>query len=140
MVKHITWDDSFNIGHSMIDSQHKRLFELVQELYELTLLPQEVRDSGASAILQECAGYINYHFTCEEKLMRDTRYEDATSHISQHKAFNTYHICAKLPIRIMTKWNAGAVSLTGCSDYFLRFRKSRTALAIVSGCGGQPGI
>ena len=90
MVKHITWDDSFNVGHSMIDSQHKRLFELVQELYELTLLPQEVRDRGASAVLQECAAYINYHFTCEEKLMRDTRYEDATSHISQHKAFNVY--------------------------------------------------
>ena len=90
MVKHITWDDSFNVGHSMIDSQHKRLFELVQELYELTMLPKEVRDNGASTILQECAGYINYHFTCEEKLMRDTQYEDATSHISQHKAFNAY--------------------------------------------------
>lgn len=90
MVKHLVWNESFEVGHSMIDNQHKHLFELVQELYELTTLPKDVRDNGASVILQECAGYINYHFICEEKLMRETQYEDATSHISQHKAFNAY--------------------------------------------------
>lgn len=90
MAKHVAWNDEFKVGHPMIDSQHKRLFEIADELYNLTQATQDRKDSDTSLVLQDCAKYVNFHFSCEEKLMHDTSYEDTETHISQHKAFTAY--------------------------------------------------
>ena len=90
MAKHIAWEESFKVGHPMIDSQHKRLFEIAEELYELIIAPQEKRDADTTLVLQDCAKYVNFHFGCEEKIMRDSKYEDVEAHLSQHKAFTTF--------------------------------------------------
>ena len=74
----------------MIDSQHKRLFEIADELYNLVIAPKERQDSDTELVLQDCAKYVNFHFGCEEKLMKDTKYEDMENHLAQHKAFTTY--------------------------------------------------
>ena len=90
MAKHIAWDDKYKVGHQMIDSQHKRLFEIADELYSLTQAPQERKDSDTSMVLEDCAKYVNFHFSCEEQLMRDSNYADIGEHVNQHKAFTTY--------------------------------------------------
>ena len=90
MVKHITWEENFRVGHPMIDSQHKRLFEIADELYELILGPPEKRDSDTAMVLQDCAKYVNFHFSCEEKIMNESQYEEVEGHLNQHKAFTTY--------------------------------------------------
>ena len=90
MAKHIAWDASFKVGHPMIDSQHKRLFEIADELYELIMAPEEKREADTTLVLQDCAKYVNFHFAFEEKLMRDSKYEDVEGHLNQHKAFTTY--------------------------------------------------
>ena len=51
MAKHISWDDSFKVGHPMIDSQHKRLFEIADELYSLTQSSQDRKDSDTALVL-----------------------------------------------------------------------------------------
>lgn len=90
MAKHIVWDDSYKVGHPMIDSQHKRLFEIADELYNLVIAPKEKQAADTGLVLQDCAKYVNFHFSCEEKLMNDTKYEEMENHLSQHKAFTTY--------------------------------------------------
>lgn len=90
MAKHISWDDSFKVGHPMIDSQHKRLFEIADELYNLTQSSHDRKDSDTTLVLQDCAKYVNFHFSCEEKLMQDSKYEELEEHMNQHKAFTTY--------------------------------------------------
>lgn len=90
MAKHIVWNDAFKVGHPMIDSQHKRLFEIADELYNLVIAPQEKKDADTELVLQDCAKYVNFHFSCEEKLMHDTKYEEMEKHLNQHKAFTTY--------------------------------------------------
>ena len=90
MAKHIVWEESFKVGHPMIDSQHKRLFEIADELYGLILAPPEKRKSDTILVLQDCVKYVNFHFGCEEKIMRDSKYEDVDTHLSQHEAFTTY--------------------------------------------------
>lgn len=90
MAKHVAWDDSFKVGHQMIDSQHKRLFEIADELYNLTQASQERKDADTAIVLEDCAKYVNFHFGCEEKLMEDSAYGDIESHINQHKAFTSY--------------------------------------------------
>lgn len=90
MAKHIAWDDSFKVGNPMIDSQHKRLFEIADELYSLTQASEERKEADTALVLQDCAKYVNFHFSCEEKLMHDSHYGEIEAHISQHKAFTTY--------------------------------------------------
>ena len=90
MAKHVAWNDSYKVGHQVIDSQHKRLFEIADELYNLILASEEKKNSDTDLVLQDCAKYVQFHFSCEEKLMFDTDYADKEEHISQHKAFTTY--------------------------------------------------
>ena len=57
MVRHIVWDDSFKVDHHLIDSQHKRLFAMVDELYNFTLKTQEQQKEDIMMVLQECVKF-----------------------------------------------------------------------------------
>ena len=43
-----------------------------------------------SLILQDLARYVNYHFSCEEELMRDNDYAGMENHCNIHSTFKTY--------------------------------------------------
>lgn len=82
------WKDKFKTGIEEIDNQHKRLFDIGSELYNLVSL-----DDGSDhydeiiALLTELSDYTKYHFSYEEKLMEKFNYSDINSHKKEHQKF-----------------------------------------------------
>ena len=90
MEKHVGWDDKYKVGHNLIDSQHKQLFDIADKLYEVAYKKEPYKDIDISLILQDLARYVNYHFSCEEELMRDNDYAGMENHCNIHSTFKTY--------------------------------------------------
>ncbi len=64
----IKWDESMDIGVSKINSQHKKLVDLVNHFYS-NLKDKEYNDN-VSKLLQGLIEYTEYHFAYEEKLIK----------------------------------------------------------------------
>lgn len=86
-IKKIEWDDSYLLGVPEIDSQHKKLIAIANELYDI------VNGSGADykakmpVILKKLTDYTQYHFSNEEELMRKIGYVGLDAHKSAHSFF-----------------------------------------------------
>ena len=60
------WSEKFNTGLAVVDEQHRRLVELINEVAgELVFAPDEAR---LRTVLQGLIDYAEYHFRCEEAL------------------------------------------------------------------------
>ena len=44
MEKHVGWDDKYKVGHNLIDSQHKQLFDIADKLYVVAYEKAPYRD------------------------------------------------------------------------------------------------
>ncbi len=63
----MTWSDEYKIGLPVIDSQHKRLFKLIDELNEAIETGPEITD--VEELLAGLKQYATRHFQLEEKYM-----------------------------------------------------------------------
>lgn len=86
MDNQLIWRDEFNIGITLIDEEHQRLFTIVNRL--LTLGTEEKKNKRAC---QEGVKYFKEHamkhFDDEEKYMELTGYEDLETHKRLHRGF-----------------------------------------------------
>lgn len=82
----IKWSDSeYGTGIETIDTQHKKLIELINEIYQSFL---ERRQADATAkVLDELEDYTKYHFGYEERLFKRFGYGHAEQHTASHTAF-----------------------------------------------------
>lgn len=82
------WKDSFCTGIEEIDKQHKRLFEIGGEIYNLAILKdgQDHYDE-IMALLGSLRDYTEYHFGYEEGLLEKNNYENFEEHKQQHDMF-----------------------------------------------------
>ena len=95
---YIAWDPKFELGIPVIDSQHKKLVDLCNRLYE-DLMKNKDKDGwqmSLSGTLKECVEYVRTHFHDEEVIMRAAEYENFASHKRAHEDFihkilNTTH-------------------------------------------------
>jgi hemerythrin len=85
MTKIFTWYDKFSVNNEEIDNQHKVLFDIFNRLYESCVENQFYL--GVELLVSELEYYAKYHFTSEEKYMRDTGYKNIERHIEEHKLF-----------------------------------------------------
>jgi hemerythrin-like metal-binding protein len=69
----------------IIDTQHKKITELLQKLLELKI--HKVDFGAASVILNELDEHMNLHFETEENLMKYAGVNDIEKHIRQHDFF-----------------------------------------------------
>ena len=86
----IDWDDSFSVQYEEIDEQHKKLFDLYNELHE-ALLNESVENTTIirTRTLNNLAEYIDYHFKSEEKYLKEINFPDLDQHCQIHKAFSS---------------------------------------------------
>lgn len=71
----IEWDgERHSTGVQTVDDQHKRLFELLNDLH--TAMEEGRGEEEVGAVLRELEEYTEYHFTDEEGMMRDCGYAD----------------------------------------------------------------
>lgn len=78
------WNDSYSVKVAALDSQHRKLFDLINELHQ-AMKARRGRDV-AGAVLCRLIDYTVYHFSAEEKLMEQHRFPELATHRAEHKA------------------------------------------------------
>lgn len=82
------WKDKFNTGIEEIDKQHKRLFEIGSELYNLGSADDDVDHyDGIVALINELKDYTVYHFNYEEECMQKANFSQIEEHKMEHQRF-----------------------------------------------------
>jgi len=81
-MKTLQWNDSLSIGVDSIDSQHKELIRIVNEL--ITCIDSGNIESNAIKIMHELKEYTVLHFVDEEKYMNSIKYNKINEHRAAH--------------------------------------------------------
>jgi hemerythrin-like metal-binding protein len=81
----ITWSPRLDTGLAIIDSQHKRLVDIINQLHDALEAGRSNEVMGA--IFDELIAYTETHFSIEEKLMESHGYEDLENHRRTHRNF-----------------------------------------------------
>lgn len=82
-MPYIPWSESYSVYHNFVDAQHKRLIELVNQLYKLRDQGKPLADQLAT--LDELIAYTINHFNTEEVLMKATTYPKIAIHQHEHE-------------------------------------------------------
>jgi hemerythrin-like metal-binding protein len=81
----ITWGPKLEIGIGIIDSQHRRLVDLINQLDEAITAGR-----GSDVVAETLKGLIDYthtHFRTEQELLKEHNYEDYALHCREHRIF-----------------------------------------------------
>lgn len=78
------WQPAFSVGHSLLDAQHKKLFELCHEAACHIADDTPAGLAKFRIILDQLADYVNEHFRSEEALLRKHGYPLLESHKEEH--------------------------------------------------------
>lgn len=78
----IEWDEKYSVGVDTFDAQHRKIFDLVNTLYEGIKQKREVLQEVFEDLLQ----YTQTHFAAEEKAMEAAGYPDLEHHKKEHEA------------------------------------------------------
>ena len=98
----VHWEKSYEIGIREIDNQHKKLFNLVNKLYDLqenANIKEEIRE-----ILYAFRDYTIVHFKDEEEYMKSIAYPKLEEHRKIHE-----HIIESLSDIITTPAGLGII-------------------------------
>ena len=80
------WTPEYTVSVLRFDSEHKKLFALVNEL-------NDAMSAGrgraiVARVLKELTDYTRRHFAGEEEAMRRAGYEGLEAHIAEHRALS----------------------------------------------------
>ena len=78
------WGDTYKTGHQTVDSQHKELFAMVNELHD-AIMANKDKDI-LFPTLEKLARYTAEHFRTEENLMSRINYPHLEKHREKHQA------------------------------------------------------
>jgi hemerythrin len=89
------WDDSYSVEVPNADHQHRRLFDLINQLHEAmaddeweVTVDSAVEELGTiAAVLGELVQYTLHHFSTEESYMLEYAYPAYASHKAAHEHF-----------------------------------------------------
>jgi hemerythrin len=80
----LTWGDQYKVNIAEIDTQHKKLFDMVNEMHDA--MRSGKGNDAMGKILTGLLDYVGTHFKTEEKLMTTHGYTDYTKHKQEHDA------------------------------------------------------
>lgn len=84
-MSNIIWKESFSIGIRVIDDQHRKLMEIINELYDA----QRIGTSQfiMNGVINRLEDYTIYHFKLEEEMQSLNLYPNFNQHIEEHQEF-----------------------------------------------------
>lgn len=87
----VQWDKRLELGIPRIDSQHRKLVAMCNELRE-ALMNRQKRSKDewlvtVGDVLRQAVNYTQTHFTDEEKLMKACGFSGYEAHKQRHKEF-----------------------------------------------------
>ena len=81
----IKWEDKYSVSISMIDEEHKKIIDIINNAI---YTQQHNRQEDISGILTEMTVYALEHFKTEETYMTNFKYNDYKSHKDEHINFS----------------------------------------------------
>jgi len=78
----MNWDEKFSVNIGEIDSQHKKLFALINELFDGMRAGRGKDILGA--VLSDLIAYTVYHFNTEERIFQQYGYPERIKHKQEH--------------------------------------------------------
>ncbi len=85
MYELIKWNNELETKIEEIDSQHKKLIQIINKLY--TAMLEKKAKNILKDIIGELIDYTKYHFSTEENYMEKYNYPGYLNHKSQHGFF-----------------------------------------------------
>lgn len=76
------WTDDYSVGIKEIDEQHKKLFEILNELHNA--MKEAKSKSVLGKVITDLISYTEFHFSSEEILLKNCKYP----HFKEHKAIH----------------------------------------------------
>jgi len=81
----ILWNDRFSVGVPSLDSQHRQLVEMVNELH--AALSAGRGEPVIRELLDRLGRYVAIHLESEERMLRAYAYPDFAAHKAQHEEY-----------------------------------------------------
>ena len=82
MRRMIEWDQRYSVEIAEIDRQHRKLFDLLNELY--AAMQEGQADQVVGKVLDRVVDYTVQHFAHEERLFTQYGYPGAAAHRAEH--------------------------------------------------------
>ena len=108
----LNWENDFSVNVKEIDNQHKKIVNIINELYD-AMLEGKSREV-LSKTLSDLAEYTQYHFAFEEKYFEEFGYPKKEEHIKQHR-----NLVDKV-LKFKSKYEEGAIFISIDIMEFLR--------------------
>lgn len=83
-MAHLKWTSDLNTGIDVIDSQHRRIVDYINALYDAS---QEQNRDEISNVLEELVDYTLSHFAFEEQMQEEAGYPFVKAHQKVHQLF-----------------------------------------------------
>ncbi len=84
----IYWNDEYKLGIELIDEQHKKLFQIAGEIYDLLKNKLYIdKYNRVVSLLSELRDYAIFHFQTEEAYQQQIGYRKFLSHKVEHDDF-----------------------------------------------------
>ncbi|HAN79610.1 MAG TPA: bacteriohemerythrin [Bacteroidales bacterium] len=84
-MAYFDWNDSMKLGISAIDDQHKKMVDMIDEFY--TALKNGAGNESIQKLIKGMNDYTVFHFSYEEKLLKEKGYPVFDSHKEDHDRF-----------------------------------------------------
>ena len=78
----VSWEKKYATGIELIDTQHRKLVSLTNELYRACLSGDDV-DVFREA-MKSMVNYVRFHFSAEQKLLENINFPGHADHKMQH--------------------------------------------------------
>lgn len=85
MPDFIEWKDEYLLGIHEIDTQHKKIFDVINDFY--CSVEQSKEKEGLPIILGELVSFAEYHLSVEEKHFEEFDFEEKEDHIGRHNFY-----------------------------------------------------
>ena len=82
MSSALVWNDDYCIEHDVLDSEHKRLFEIAGQI--LAINNPLMESPAIKKLVHQLYDYMKEHFEHEEDYMTSVEYSDIGSHKEKH--------------------------------------------------------
>ena len=103
----VVWDSRLELGHGLIDEQHRHLLDLANALHETVVQARDKEEVlAALALLREAT---LAHFAMEEGLMQKFGYSGAEAHKDAHTKI--YQKALDLSVQFQADFSAGTMIL-----------------------------
>jgi hemerythrin len=83
----MTWSKELELGIEVIDRQHERIVNYINDLEAASHLPAADRSSGVLAVIENAIEYTESHFSYEEAMLEEVGYPFLKAHNKLHELF-----------------------------------------------------